>query len=116
MIARGHIWWVDLGRPAGSEPGYRRPVLIVSSDDFNDSAIATVVVAAITSNLGLARSPGNVLLDADSSGLATESVVNVTQLATIDKQQLAEQVGSLDFAAVAQVEAGLRLALDLDAA
>ena len=116
MIARGHLWWADLGRPMGSEPGYRRPVLIVSPDDFNDSAIATVAVAAVTSNVALARAPGNVTIEAEASGLAVESVVNVSQLSTIDKRQLDEHIGSLDGATLTQVDAGLRLALDLDAA
>lgn len=116
MIARGDIWWVDLGRPAGSEPGFRRPVAVVSSDDFNDSAIGTVVVAAIASNMDLARAPGNAVLDASQSGLPIDSVVNVSQLATVDKRHLDERVGRLDFPTLAQVDAGLRLVLALDAA
>ena len=116
VIARGHLWWTDLGLPVGSQPGFRRPVLIVSSDDFNDSAISTVVVAAVTSNVALGRAPGYVVLDAEASGLAIESVVNVSQISTIDKRQLDEHIGALDGAGLAQVDAGLRLALDLDAA
>jgi mRNA interferase MazF len=114
MVAhRGEIWWAALGRPEGSEPGYRRPVLILQSDDFNESPIHTVIVATITSNMRLARAPGNVLCRQRDSGLTKPSVVNVSQIATIDKDRLLERVGSLSGRLLSEVESGLRLVLRL---
>jgi mRNA interferase MazF len=108
---RGDICWASLPRPAGSAPGHRRPVLVIQSDVFNTSRIGTVIVAAITSSLDLARAPGNVRLDAAQSGLSKDSVVNVSQLATIDRRILTEHVRSLPDAVMARVDAGLRLVL-----
>ncbi len=84
VIVRGDIWWAELPAPVGSAPGYRRPVLVLQSDDFNSSRIATVVVAVITRNIELARAPGNVLLTPRESGLPVESAVNVSQIITRD--------------------------------
>lgn len=113
MVARGETWWIDVGEPVGSEPGYRRPVLVVSSDRFNRSRIATVVVTAITSNLHLAEAPGNVALEAGLAGLPRESVVNVSQLLTVDRSRLIEQAGVLDRVHLRSVDDGLRLVLAL---
>ena len=115
MLQRGDIHWANLREPVGSEPGYRRPVLIVSADSFNDSRIGTVVVVAITSNLALADAPGNVDLPAEGSGLARDSVLNVSQVLTLDRAHLGERAGSLDAATMNRVEAGLRLVLQLGA-
>lgn len=115
MIARNEIWWADLPSPVGSGPGKRRPVLVVSADAFNRSRIGTVIAAAISSNLDLGDAPGNVTIPAERSGLSKDSVVNVSQVVTLDKRQLTERVGVLDHDTVIQVEAGLRLALDLPA-
>ena len=112
MIRRGEIWWTSLPDPAGSGPGYRRPVLVVSADAFNRTRITTVLAAAITSNLALAEAPGNVLLDTGDSGLPRDSVVNVSQVLTLDKSLLADPVTGLAKRKMAAVEAGLRLALD----
>lgn len=112
-LRRGDVWWASLPRPVGSAPGHRRPVLVIQSDVFNSSRIGTVIVAAITSNLDLARAPGNVRLDAARSGLSKDSVVNVSQLATIDRRILTEHVVSLPDAVMARVDAGLRLVLTL---
>jgi mRNA interferase MazF len=87
-MKRGEVWWATLPGPTGSGPGYRRPVLVVQSNPFNLSRIATVVVAAITSNLSLAEAPGNVRLGRGDSGLPRASVVNVSQLVTLDRQRL----------------------------
>jgi mRNA interferase MazF len=95
VIRRGEIWWAALGSPSGSGPGYRRPVLVVSSDDFNASALSTVLAAAITSNLRRADAPGNVRLARRSSGLPRESVVNVSQLVTLDRALLSGPVRRL---------------------
>ncbi len=113
MISRGDIRWADLREPTGSEPGHRRPVLVVSSDRFNRSRISTVLAAAITSNLRLADAPGNVELAADESGLDRDSVVNVSQIVTIDKAALSGWAGRVDAATMRRIEAGLALALDL---
>ena len=110
-MQRGDVWWAALPDPAGSGPGYRRPVLIVQADDFNRSRINTVVVAALTSNVALAQAPGNVLVRARRTGLARDSVVNVSQLLTVDKRLLTEKVRALDSASIAEVDDGLRLVL-----
>ena len=112
---RCEIYWAELREPAGSEPGYRRPVLVVSSDSFNRSGINTVVAVAISSNTGLADAPGNVELPADASGLRRDSIVNVSQVLTIDKARLSDRAGAVDFPRMRRVEAGLKLVLELDA-
>lgn len=112
-MKRGELWWADLPEPAGSEPGFRRPVLILQSDDFNRSRIKTVVCAAITSNTNLAAAPGNVLLSKRSVNLGRESVVNVSQIVTLDKSFLGERVGKLQAAKLREVDEGVRLVLAL---
>lgn len=94
-ITRGEIWWADLAEPAGSEPGFLRPVLIVQSDAFNRSTIGTAVCVPLTSNPAWADAPGNVLLPSSSSGLAKDSVANVSQIIAIDRKCLAEKVGKV---------------------
>jgi len=108
---RGQVWWVDLGEPRGSAPAYRRPVVIVSSDRFNRSRIRTVIISAITSNVALGSAPGNVALPAGAAGLDRDSVVNISQLLTIDKGALDGHVGEVPSAALRQIDDGLRLAL-----
>lgn len=112
-MRKGDIWWAELPEPEGSGPGYRRPVLVVQADDFNRSRINTVIVAVLTSNLALAPAPGNVLIKAKRSGLPKDSVVNVSQLITIDKRFLTERVKSLDQQTLVEVDNGLRLVLEL---
>lgn len=113
MIRRGELWWADLGEPRGSAPAMRRPVLVVSSDAYNRSRIATVVCVTITSNLGLADAPGNVQLAAGTAGLPEDSVVNVSQVVTLDKHDLDERLGALDRSTLRTVESGLRRVLGL---
>lgn len=113
MIERGDVWWADIAEPAGSRLGRRRPVAVVSADSFNTSRIATVLVAMITSNTRWATAPGNVSLSAGATGLPKDSVINVTQLTTIDKRQLTERTGQLPVELLDQLDAGLRLALGL---
>lgn len=113
MIQQGEIWWAELADPRGSEPGYRRPVLVVQSDSFNRSRIATVIVLAITSNLNLAEAPGNVLLARRDSKLPRNSVVNVSQVLTLDRRYLSKKVGRLSDKLLEAVRSGLRLALEL---
>ncbi len=112
-MQRGEIWWANLPPPRGSEPGYRRPVLVLQQDDFNRSRIATVLAVILTSNLQLQDAPGNVLLRARDSGLPKDSVVNVSQVATLDKTVLTERVASLPTPKLKQIESGVRLVLGL---
>jgi mRNA interferase MazF len=112
-VSRGEIWWAQLPKPRGSEPGYSRPVVVVSTDRFNSSNIRTVLCVAITSNVQLAAASGNVMLSPTDSGLAKPSVANVSQLLTIDKSFLFKRVGRLSSAVFQQVEDGLRLVLGL---
>lgn len=113
MIARGDLWWADLGLPRGSAPALRRPVLIVSADHYNRSTLRTVTVVVLTTATQLAALPGNVPVPADVGGLARDSVVNVTQIATIDRRALEDRIGALPAWQVAQVDAGLKRALGL---
>jgi len=110
-MQRGEIWWASMQKPKGSGPGYRRPVLIVQSNDFNESRIQTVIVAVITSNLNLAFAPGNVLCKKKQTRLSRDSVINVSQLYTIDKQFLTGRIGDLPLSLMKEVEDGLRLVL-----
>jgi mRNA interferase MazF len=110
---RGEIWWASLSRPVGSGSGYRRPVLVVQANEFNASRIQTVVVAAITFNLKLAAAPDNVLCPRKDTGLSRNSVINVSQVVTLDKSLLTERVGALLSRLLRQVEDGLRLVLAL---
>jgi mRNA interferase MazF len=112
-MRRGEIWWASLPDPRGSEPGYRRPVLVVQSDDFNQSSLRTVLAVAVTSNVPLAEAPGNVLLSRKESGLPRPSVANVSQLVTLDKSFLHERVRRIPPAVMSEVERGLRLVLSL---
>jgi mRNA interferase MazF len=107
VIAQGEIWWADLPEPAGSEPGFRRPVVVIQNDAFNRSRIATVICVALTSNLKLAVAPGNVLLPAQATGLDKDSVANVSQLVTVDKSNLTERVGKLPKAKLQSVFFGI---------
>jgi mRNA interferase MazF len=113
VVTRGEVWWVDLGEPVGSAPGYRRPAVIISSDRFNRSRLRTVIVASVTSNLRLADAPGNVLVDAADTGLDRASVINVTQLACVDRSILDTWMGALSAERAQALDAGLRLVLRL---
>jgi len=95
VVAQGEVWWADLADPAGSEPGFRRPVVVVQGDAFNRSSLGTVACVALTSNLRWADAPGNGLLTARVTGLPRDSVANVSQLVTLDRALLTERVGKL---------------------
>lgn len=112
-MKRGEIWWAALPAPTGSGPGFRRPVLIVQSNPFNDSRIATVIVAAITSNLRLAEAPGNLRLTKTESGLSKASVVNVSQVITVDRKLLSSRIKALPTRLIQRVDDGLKLVLGL---
>lgn len=113
VVQRGEVWWAELEPPRGSEPGYRRPLLIVQADSFNRSRIQTVLAVVVTSNLRLLDAPGNVLVPKRASGLPKDSVANVSQLVTVDREVLAERAGKLSGSVLSAVENGLRLVLDL---
>ncbi len=111
VVSQGDVFWADFGEPIGSQPGFVRPVVIVQSDAFNLSEIATVVVVPLTSNLGLVRFPGNISLSAKATGLPKESVANVSQVTTVDRVQLVERVGSLSRAKRGAVLDGISIVL-----
>jgi mRNA interferase MazF len=112
-MVRGEVWWADLGLPRGSAPALRGPVLIVSADHYNRSRLRTVTVVVLTTNTQLSALPGNVPVSADLTGVETDSVVNVTQVATVDRGALEERVCALPEWVLAQVDAGLGRALAL---
>lgn len=111
VVSQGDIFWADLGDPIGSGPGFIRPVVVVQSDAFNLSQIATVVVVPLTSNLALERYPGNVLLTAKTTGLPKDSVVNVSQITTVDRLVLTERIGALSRGKRAAVLDGIAIVL-----
>jgi mRNA interferase MazF len=111
VIGRGEIWWADLGKPVGSAPGFRRPVLVVQGDALNRSRIATVVCVPLTSNLRWASAPGNVALSEKDTGLPKESVANVSQLVTLDKGELSDRVGKMPAEKLELVFTGIDIVL-----
>lgn len=113
VIERAEVWWADLAEPTGSGPGFRRPVLIVQGGPFNRSRLQTTIAVVLTSNLRLIDAPGNVLVPKQSSGLPKDSVANVSQLVTLDRDFLTERTGKLPARLMAAVDAGLKLVLDL---
>lgn len=112
VINQGDIYWIELDEPDGSEPGYKHPHVIVQNNLFNRSQIRTVLVCPLTTNLKRATAPGNLLLDKRESNLPKESVVNVSQVFTVDKSQLGEYIGSLTPKRIAEILNGIKLVLD----
>ncbi len=112
MINQGDIYWIELDEPEGSEPGYKHPHVVVQNNLFNRSQIRTVVVCPLTTNLKRANAPGNVPLDKNESNLSRQSVVNVSQVFTVDKSQLDEYVGSLSPKRITEILNGIKLVLD----
>jgi mRNA interferase MazF len=113
VIERGDVWWAELGEPRGSEPGFRRPLVVVQVDAFNKSRIQTVVCVVLSSNLRLADAPGNVVLARHDSGLPKDSVANVSQIVTVDRALLTERAGKLPTHVRNRIDRGLRLVLGL---
>jgi mRNA interferase MazF len=113
VVQRREVWWADLEEPRGFEPGFRRPVLVVQADAFNRSKVRTVVGVVLTSNTRLLDAPGNVLLPSKATGLPRDSVANVTQIVTLDEDYLTERTGRVAPGLMAQIDAGLKLVLDL---
>jgi mRNA interferase MazF len=107
VISQGDVWWADLGEPSGAEPGFRRPVVVVQGDSFNHSALRTVVTVPLTSNLRWESAPGNVRLTKRMTGLARDSVANVSQIVTVDRSILTERVGSISSSKLELVLAGI---------
>ena len=110
-IARGEVWWADLPPPAGSGPGFRRPVVVVQSDHLNRSRIATTVCVPLTTNLVWTDAPGNVFLRAKVTGLSKDSVANASQILAIDRRFLTERAGKLPPKALAQITSGIDIVL-----
>lgn len=111
-IKQGDIFWVELGTPKGSEPGYRHPHVVIQNNLFNLSKINTVVICALTSNLKQAKSPGNVLLRKGETNLKKESVINITQVITVNKSDLIQKIGSLSPMRTKEVIEGIRLLIE----
>ena len=109
MINQGDIFWIELKKPSGSGPGYRHPHVVIQNNLFNRSLINTVVVCALTSNLKRAKAPGNVLLDKGEANLAKKSVINISQIFTVNKSDLSEKIGSLTRERFNQVYEGIKL-------
>ena len=112
-MIRGEIWWADYGVPFGSEPGYRRPVVIMQTDRFTRSALNTVLVVPLTTNMLLADAPGNVFLEKSATALAKDSVAVVAHLSALDKRRLSDCTGRLPFSDLQEIEDGIRLILGL---
>lgn len=111
VISQGEIWWADLPLPTGSMPGFRRPVVVIQSDALNQSRIGTVICVPLTSNLKWSKAPGNVVLASKTTGLTKDSVANVSQILTVDREMLTECVGKLSSARVQLIFAGLDVVL-----
>lgn len=112
MIRQGEVYWVDFGEPGGSEPGFRRPAVVIQNDVFNASRIRTAVVCPLTSNLRRAEAPGNVLLAPGEAGLLEQSVINISQVFTVNKRDLIEKIGSLDEPRIREIISGINLLLE----
>src|SRR4030067_510083 len=109
VIRQGDIYWVDIGMPSGSEPGYRHPHVVIQNNLFNQSRINTVVVCALTSNLKRAKAPGNVLLDKGEANLPKKSVVNISQIFTVNKSDLSEKIGQVSEKRITEILNGIKL-------
>ncbi len=113
-MTRGEIWWADLPDHESSEPGYRRPVLIIQSDHFNRSKINTIICIIINSNLKISEAPGNVLIKSNESNLPIDSVINISQIITLDKKFFTDCAGSVKRSTMKKVENGIKLVLNLE--
>jgi mRNA interferase MazF len=109
VIKQGDVYWIDFDEPAGSEPGYRHPHVVIQNNIFNHSRINTVVVCSLTSNLKRSNSPGNVTLKKGEADLPKKSVVNISQIFTVNKSDLSEKIGTLSKQRIAQILDGIRL-------
>ena len=113
MVAKqGEIYWVDLGEPGGSEPGYRHPHIVIQNNIFNTSNINTVVVCSLTSNIRRAKAPGNVLLSKGEANLPRRSVVNISQIYTVNKSDLVEKIGQVSERKMSEILDGIKLLIE----
>jgi mRNA interferase MazF len=112
VIGQGDVFWLDAGEPLGSAPGFRRPHVVVQNDMFNSSRIQTTVLCAVTSNLKRADAPGNVRLQKGEANLSRPSVINVSQVVTVDKAVLRDKIGTLTRPRIQEIVAGLRLVFE----
>ena len=112
-MIRGEIWWADLGLPLGSEPGFKRPVVVIQDNSFNRSKIKTIIVASITTNINLAEAPGNFFIEKEESGLSKNGAVNISQISTIDKRRLTDKVSILSQDSMSEIDYGLKLVLNI---
>ena len=112
VIQQGDIYWIELGEPTDSAPGYSHPHVVIQNNVFNTSRINTTIVCALTSNLKRAQVPGNVLLEPGEGNLPKQSIVVVSQVFTIDKVQLGEYIGTLSTRRVNQILAGIQLLME----
>jgi mRNA interferase MazF len=113
-MIRGDIWWADFGIPFGSEPGFRRPVLIIQSDAFNKSKMNTTVIIPFTTNLVLENAPGNLLIEKEESGLSKDSIIVVSQIYAIDRHRLIEHVTTINRSIMNEVESGIKMVLGIE--
>ena len=109
VIKQGEIYWVDLAEPKGSEPGYRHPHIVIQNNLFNDSRINTTVVCSLTSNLNRAKAPGNVMLNKGEANLSKQSVVNISQIFTVNKADLIEKIGQVSEKRMLEILDGIKL-------
>ena len=112
-MERGEIYWVNFGVPIGSEPGYKRPAVILQSNTFNQTRIRTVICVVLTSNLDLLEAPGNILIERVVSGLPKDSVLNISQIYTVDKQSVEQKIGRLPESYIHRIDASIRLIMDV---
>ena len=112
-MTRGEIWWADFGIPFGSEPGYRRPVLVVQDDEFNKSKIQTVVIIPFSTNLILADAPGNVFLEKEKTSLSKDSVLVSSQITTIDRERIIEKIAKVENRLFGEIEDGIKIVLGM---
>jgi mRNA interferase MazF len=112
-MIRGELWWADFGIPFGSEPGYKRPVLIIQNDFFNRSMINTTIVIPLTTNLIFADAPGNILITKNQSKLKKDSVITISQIEVIDRRRLIEKITKIDRAIIEKVENNIMFVLGI---
>jgi mRNA interferase MazF len=113
-MTRGELWWADFGIPFGSEPGYKRPVLIIQNDFFNRSKINTTIVIPLTTNLILADAPGNILITKNESKLKKDSVITISQIEVIDRQRLIEKITKIDKTVIEKIENNMMFVLGIN--
>lgn len=109
VVKQGEIYWVDLGEPSGSEPGYRHPHIIIQNNIFNSSNINTTVVCSLTTNLKRAKAPGNVALNKGEANLSKKSIINISQIYTVNKSDLIEKIGQVSGKRIYEILEGLKL-------